>query len=321
MVKVVLVTAGEERLPEGTSEAIRGFADFRAARCETPEDLLRTFPDAEVCWMFGPNICLKTEALDRMPGVKALLRSGSGLDALPCEWAKAHGVGVYNTPESIAECVAEHAVALLVSYIRQIPQYNARAKAGYEWGKVEGMDWHISHRTLGLVGYGNIARRVEKMMSGFDMKTLHYDPFAPDSTDLDTLLAESDYVSIHCPLTPETKGLIDARRLKLMKRNAILVNTSRGPVVDEVALADALDTGEIGGAAIDVMCEEPPNVNSRLLQHPKCIVTPHVAAFSCDFEKNFFAASVEKLRQICEAMDDGEWGTYPPSEASRASGR
>lgn len=92
---------------------------------------------------------------------------------------------------------------------------------------VEGMDWHISHRTLGLVGYGNIARRVEKMMSGFDMKTLHYDPFAPDSTDLDTLLAESDYVSIHCPLTPETKGLIDARRLKLMKRNAIFVNTSR----------------------------------------------------------------------------------------------
>ena len=93
---------------------------------------------------------------------------------------------------------------------------------------------------------------------------------------------------------------------------------------EHAAAADvsfALDAGEIGGAAIDVMCEEPPNVNSRLLQHPKCIVTPHVAAFSCDFEKNFFAASVEKLRQICEAMDDGEWGTYPPSEASRASGR
>ena len=198
--------------------------------------------------------------------------------------------------------MAEHAVALLISYIRQIPQYNARAKAGYEWGKVEGMDWHISHRTLGLIGYGNIARRVERMMGGFDMKTLHYDPFAPDSTDLDTLLAESDYVSIHCPLTPETKGLIDARRLKLMKRNALLVNTSRGPVVDEEALADALDAGTIGGAAIDVMCAEPPDVKSRLLQHPKCVVTPHVAAFSCDFEKNFFAYSVEKLRQICEEI-------------------
>ena len=302
MHKVVLVTAGEERLPAGIADEIRAFADFRAKRCETPDALLANFADAEVCWMFGPNLCLKPEALAKMPNLKALLRSGSGLDALPCEWAKAHGIGVYNTPESIAECVAEHAVALLISYIRQIPQYNARAKAGYEWGKVEGMDWHISHRTLGLVGYGNIARRVEKMMSGFDMKTLHYDPFAPDSTDLDDLLAQSDYVSIHCPLTPETKGLIDARRLKLMKRNALLVNTSRGPVVDEEALADALDAGTIGGAAIDVMCAEPPDVKSRLLQHPKCIVTPHVAAFSCDFEKNFFAYSVCKLEEICAGL-------------------
>ena len=303
MHKVVLVTSGEERLPAGTAEAIRAFADFRAKRCETPEELLANFPDAEVCWMFGPNICLKPEALEKMPNLKALLRSGSGLEALPCEWAAAHGVGVFNTPKSIAECVAEHAVALLFSFIRQIPQYNARAKAGYEWGKVEGMDWHISHRTLGLVGFGNIARRVEKMMSGFDMRTIHYDPFVLDSTDLDTLLAESDYVSIHCPLTSETKGLINADRLRLMKPNAILVNTSRGPVVDEEALADALDAGIIGGAAIDVMCAEPPDVNSRLLQHPKCIVTPHIAAFSCDFEKNFFAASVEKLRQICGSLD------------------
>ena len=301
-IKVRLVTSGTERLPEGTAEEISGFADFKAKRCETPQELLETFPDAEVLWMFGPNLCLKPEALDRMPGVKALLRSGSGLDALPCDWAKEHGVGVYNTPESIAECVAEHTVALLFSYARQIPQYNARAKAGYEWGKVEGMDWHISHRTLGFIGYGKIARRVEKMMAGFDMRMIHHDPFSPDSTDLDTLLAESDYVSVHCPLTPETKGLIDAGKLRLMKRNAILVNTSRGPVVDEDALADALDAGVIGGAAVDVMCEEPPDVNSRLLQHPKCIVTPHVAAFSCDFERNFFQSSVDRLRNICAAL-------------------
>ena len=300
--KVALVTAGEERLPAGIADRIREVAEFSARRCESPEEMLAAFPDAEVLWMFGPNVCLKPEALCKMPRLKAMLRSGSGLDALPCDWAREHGVGVYNTPESIAECVAEHAVALLFSFIRQVPQYNARAKAGYEWGKVEGMDWHISHRTLGLVGYGNIARHVEKMVSGFDMRTIHYDPFAPDSTDLEALLAESDYVSIHCPLTPDTRGLFDARRLALMKPNAILVNTSRGPVVDEEALADALDAGTIGGAAIDVMCDEPPAVSSRLLQHPKCIVTPHVAAFSCDFEKNFFEASAEKIRRICQDL-------------------
>ena len=166
------------------------------------------------------------------------------------------------------------------------------------------MDWHLSGRTLGLVGYGCIARLVEKMVGGFNMKVIHHDPFQSDSIELDELLAASDFVSVHCPLTADTKGLIDARRLSLMKKNAILVNTSRGPVVDEEALADALDAGTIGGAAIDVMCEEPPDVNSRLLQHPKCIVTPHVAAFSCDFEKNFFSHSVEKLRRICAALSE-----------------
>lgn len=300
--KVVLVTAGEERLPARIADRIRTFADFKAKRCETPAALLENFADAEVCWMFGPNLCLKPEALEKMPNLKALFRSGSGLDALPCEWAKEHGVGVYNTPESIAECVAEHAVSLLLSCIRQIPQYNARAKAGYEWGKVEGMDWHVSRRTLGLVGYGNIARQVEKMMGGFDVRTIYYDPFVPGSTDLETLLQESDYVSVHCPLTPETKGLISAERLALMKPNAILVNTSRGPVIDEEALADALDAGRLGGAAIDVMCAEPPDVKSRLLQNPKCVVTPHIAAFSADFEKNFWAYSVKKLKDICEKL-------------------
>ena len=301
---IALVTNGEERLPAGTAEKIREFADFRAKKCASPDDLLSSFGDAEILWGFGPDVsCMAPRVLEKMPALKALFRSGSGIDALPCDWARAHGIGIYNTPESIAECVAEHAVSLLFSFIRQIPQYNARAKAGYPWGKVEGMDWHISHRTLGLVGYGNIARRVEKMVSGFDMKCIHYDPFVPGSLPLETVLREADYVSVHCPLVPETEKLINAERLAMMKPNALLVNTSRGGVVDEDALADALDRGVIAGAALDVMAQEPPDVHSRLLQHPKCIVTPHVAAFSCDFEKNFFDYSVKKLRQICDDLD------------------
>lgn len=303
MHRIALVSSGEERLPDGIAAAIRAFASFEAKRCGTPDELAQNFPDAEILWMFGPNLCLKPEALDRLPAARALFRSGSGLEALPLEYAKARGLAVYNTPESISESVAEHTLALLLAFVRQIPQYNARAKEGYEWGKVEGMDWHLSRRTLGLVGYGNIARQVEKMAGGFDMTVLHHDPFAPDSTPLEELLSRSDYVSVHCPLTPETKGLFNAERLALMRRNAILVNTSRGPVVDEEALADALDKGVIGGAALDVMCDEPPALTSRLLQNPRCIVTPHVAAFSADFEKNFWWCSVEKLRAICRDLD------------------
>ena len=305
MHKIALVTSGEERLPAGIAERIRAFGDFKAKKCASPDDLLVTFGDVEILWGFGPDgRRMGPRVLAQLPTLKALFRSGSGIDALPCAWAKEHGIGIYNTPESIAECVAEHAVALLLSFIRQIPQYNARAKAGYPWGKVEGMDWHVSHRTLGLIGYGNIARRVEKMMSGFDMKVIHYDPFVPGSLPLETVLRESDYVSVHCPLVPETAKLINAERLALMKPNALLVNTSRGGVIDEEALADALDRGVIAGAALDVMAAEPPDVKSRLLQHPKCIVTPHVAAFSCDFEKNFFDYSVKKLQQICTELDN-----------------
>lgn len=304
MHKIALVTNCENRLPAGIADRIREFADFRAKKCASPDDLLASFGDAEILWGFGPDVsCMAPRVLEKMPNLRALFRSGSGIDALPCAWAKEHGIGIYNTPESIAECVAEHAVALLLSFVRQIPQYNARAKAGYPWGKVEGMDWHVSHRTLGLVGYGNIARRVEKMMSGFDMRVIHYDPFVPGSLPLETVLRESDYVSVHCPLVPETEKLINAERLAMMKRSALLVNTSRGGVVDEDALADALDRGVIAGAALDVMASEPPDVNSRLLQHPKCIVTPHIAAFSCDFEKNFFDYSVKKLHQICTSLD------------------
>lgn len=304
MHKIALVTHEEDRLPAGIAERIRTFSVFHAKKCSSPEDMFETFNDAEILWGFGPDVsCIAPRVLENMPALKALFRSGSGIDALPCAWAKNHGIGIYNTPESIAECVAEHAVALLFSFIRQIPQYNERAKAGYPWGKVEGMNWHISHRTLGLIGYGNIARRVEKMVSGFDMNVIHYDPFVPGSLPLETVLKESDYVSVHCPLVPETEKLINAERLAMMKPNAILVNTSRGGVIDEEALADALDADVISGAALDVMATEPPDVKSRLLQHPKCIVTPHIAAFSCDFEKNFFDYSVKKLKQICDELD------------------
>ena len=133
------------------------------------------------------------------------------------------------------------------------------------------------------------------MVSGFRMTVLHYDPFTPDSIELDELLRQSDYVSLLCPLTDETRDLIDARRLALMKPNALLVNTSRGPVIDEAALVAALKNHTIGGAALDVLCEEPPPKEHPLFALDNVILTPHIAAFSADFEHNFWSCSAKKI--------------------------
>ena len=172
-----------------------------------------------------------------------------------------------------------------------------------KWEAATHIHWHISGRTLGLVGYGRIARAVEQMVKGFRMEVLHYDPMLPDSMPLDELLSRSDYISLHCPLTPETKGLINAEKFKLMKENALLVNTSRGPVIDEKALLDALDNGTLGGAALDVLSDEPPSADNPLLHCGKVILSPHLAAFSADFQKNFWSCSAKKVIAVRDELN------------------
>ena len=298
--KTVLITGDENAVPAEYLNRIRAAGiELACRKCKSPEEVEAFSQDADLVWMFGPNPGLTGDVLKRLPKCKGIFRSGSGIDALPVAAAKELGIEVMNTPESIAESVAEHAVSLLFALIRRVVHYDKAVRAG-NWELPNGMNWHISGRTLGLVGYGRIARLVEQMVSGFRMKVLHYDPFVPDSMDLDELLKASDYVSLHCPLTDDTRGLIDARRFALMKPNALLVNTSRGPVVDEAALIEALKNGTIAGAALDVLCEEPPAKDHPLFGMDNVILTPHIAAFSADFEKNFWTCSARKIISACE---------------------
>ena len=303
MFKIAMVSAGEERFPASCISRIREVAIINCQRCNNPEELVAFASDADIIWMFGANVAVKPEALVKLPKCRAILRSGSGLDALPLEFCKQNNIGVYNTPESISESVAEHAVSLLFALARHLVQFDAQVhQGGWDSSNIQ-TKWHLTGRTLGLVGYGRIARTVEKMVSGFDMKVIHFDPFAENSTPLDTLLAESDFVSLHCPLTDETRDLMDERRFALMKQDALLVNTSRGEVVNEAALLNALNSGRLGGAALDVLCDEPPKPDNPLLKDERVILTPHVAAFSSDFEKNFWYYSAEKLVEICKKME------------------
>ena len=295
MMKAVLISGNEDAVPAEYLQRIRDAGiELECRNCRNPDEVVDFAKDADLVWMFGSNCLLSGDALRRLPKCRAIFRSGSGIDALPCDVARELGVAVLNTPESISECVAEHAVSLLFAVIRRIPHYDRAVRAG-NWELPNGMNWHISGRTLGIVGYGRIGRAVERMVSGFGMNVLHYDPFIADSMPLDDLLTQSDYVSLHCPLTDETRGLIDARRLSLMKRNAILINTSRGPVVEEQALVAALKDGTIAAAGLDVLCEEPPPADHPLFTLDNVVLTPHIAAFSADFEKNFWSCSAEKI--------------------------
>ena len=293
--KTVLITGNENAVPAEYLAPIREAGiELACRKCTSTEEVEAFSKDADLVWMFGPNPGLTAEVLKKLPKCKGIFRSGSGLDALPVSAAKELGIEVMNTPESIAESVAEHAVSLLFALIRRIVHYDRAVRTG-NWEAPNGMNWHISGRTLGLVGYGRIARNVEHMVSGFNMHVIHYDPFLPDSMDPDELLKQSDFVSLHCPLTDTTRNLIDARRLALMKPHALLVNTSRGPVIDEAALTEALKNHAIGGAALDVLCDEPPAKDHPLFGLDNVILTPHIAAFSADFEKNFWTCSANKI--------------------------
>ena len=300
IMKTVLITGDENAVPAEYLKPIREAGiELACKKCTSPEEVEAFAKDADLVWMFGANPGLTAAVLRRLPKCKGIFRSGSGLDALPVAAAEELGIEVMNTPDSIAESVAEHAVTLLFALVRRIVHYDKAVRAG-NWEGPNGMNWHISGRTLGLVGYGRIARKVEEMVAGFRMEVLHYDPFVPGSMELDELLKISDYVSLHCPLTEETRNLIDARRLALMKPEALLVNTSRGPVVDEAALTEALKKGTIAGAALDVLCDEPPAKDHPLFALDNVILTPHIAAFSADFEKNFWTCSAQKIISACE---------------------
>ena len=303
--QIAMISAEASALPEYCTGFLRDAkVDVAYKKCGSdPKALLEFAADAEALWMHGFNPAVNAETLAEMPKVKVLYRSGSGVDSLPLDYAKAHGISVCATPETISESVAEHTVALLLALARHVVQFDGQVRRG-EWdSSARQTKWHLSGRTLGVVGFGRIGRRVAELVAGFRMNVLHFDPFVPDSTPLDELLQKSDFVTLNCPLTPDTAGLINGRTLNLMKPDALLVNTSRGGVVDNDALYDALTNGTLGGAALDVIDPEPPEASHPLLHCDKVIITPHIAAFSADFERNFWMGAAEKVVAIADYLN------------------
>jgi D-3-phosphoglycerate dehydrogenase len=246
------------------------------------------------------------------PGrIKIISRTGVGVDPsrVDLDAAKEYRVWVTNQPGSNSVAVTELVFAQMLSLIRHTHEANIAVREG-RWGdytKFFGIE--MAGKTLGIVGMGNIGSRVAIRARAFEMDFLVYDPYIPAASvtalggrvaPLDELLAESDFVTIHCPRTPETEGLIDARRLALMKPTAILVNAARGGIVDEDALYDALSRRALAGAALDAMATEPPPVDHPLFTLDNVLLTPHIGAGTAEASARGEWGAAEEVIRVLE---------------------
>ncbi len=243
---------------------------------------------------------------EQLPNLRILQRTGIGVDNVNLEDATRCGVVVCNTPDGPTESTAEHTVAMLLNLAKRVKQGNdalAQGRFGPRGGVLIGVE--VRSKTLGLIGLGRIGRRVARICrGGFDMEVLAYDPFVTEEqaaafgvtpATLEDVLRRSDFVSLHAPVTPETYRLINRERIALMKPGAFLLNLARGPLVDVEALLEAVDSGKLAGAGIDVFDPEPPLADSRLRNHPLILATPHSATLTIEGRVRIEELAVERV--------------------------
>jgi D-3-phosphoglycerate dehydrogenase / 2-oxoglutarate reductase len=230
--------------------------------------------------------------------LRVVVKYGSGLDNVDLAAADRLGIRVRSTPGTNARSVAELAVALLLALARHVAFHDRSARAG-SWTRRTGIE--LNQRRLGLVGYGAVAREVARVARALGMEVVATDPFVEqadvDLVEIDTLLATCDAVSLHVPLDETTRNLIDAPALARMLPGALLVNTARGGIVDEAALAEALASGRLGGAALDVFAEEPP-ASSPLLELENVVVSPHAGAATTEAVERTAGAALDELLSL-----------------------
>lgn len=241
---------------------------------------------------------------------KIIARVGVGLDNVDVKAAEAKKIRVINAPEAASIAVAELAIGLMISLARSIPRADAEGKKG-NWIKKELMGTQLSGKYLGIVGVGNIGRTVGRLAKAMRMNLIGYDPYPINKefvsetgmivTDLDTLVESADFITCHVPATPETKHMFNAARFGKMKPTAYLINTSRGEIIDENALYEALKAGKLAGAALDVYEAEPPT-NKQLLCLPNVVCTPHIGAQTKEAQELASTVIAEKVIQILRGV-------------------
>ena len=276
--------------------------DIRYCAEDDDATLYRELPEAEVIWhVLRP---LSDSDLERAPQCRLVHKLGAGVNTIDVEAATRLGIAVANMPGANAASVAEGAVLLMLAALRRLPELDRATRAGTGWPSDPSLGEtvrDIGSCTVGLIGYGNIAKRVETIVTAMGADVLHTstgDDGHPGWRTLPDLLAASDIVSLHLPLAADTSNLLDAAALALMKPSAVIVNTSRGPIIDEDALVDALRGGRLAAAGLDVFAVEPIPADNPLLSLDNVVLTPHVTWYTVDTMRRYLAEAVDNCRRI-----------------------
>lgn len=247
---------------------------------------------------------ITAELMDAAKNLKVIGRAGVGVDNIDVKAATARGIVVMNAPDGNTITTAEHTIALLVAMARNVPQAHAKLQQG-EWDKKAHVGVELNGKTLGVIGLGRIGKHVARIAKGFGMKVVAYDPFTSaeqakelgiETASLDDVFAAADFLTIHTPVTDDTRGLIGTEAFAKMKRGVRLVNCARGGLVDEDALLKAIDEGKVAAAALDVFATEPLPPDSPLLGNPKIITTPHLGASTTEAQEGVALTVAEQMR-------------------------
>jgi D-3-phosphoglycerate dehydrogenase len=268
--------------------------------------------DADGLMVRGKKVA--AEDMARAKKLRVISKQGVGLDNIDLEAAKAHGIAVCRTPGVNSEAVAEMALSLGLSVVRRVTEFDRMTRADGKVQRADFLGYESWQKTVGIVGMGNIGTLVARKWRGaFDAKIIGYDPYVPANrwselphkraASLEEMLPQVDILSLHLPLTPESRDLINAARLALMKSSAIVVNTSRGGIVNEAALYQAISSGKLFGAGFDVFEVEPPTSDHPLMSLPTFVGTPHAAAGTVETQAR---SSMLAASQLLEALAGGQ---------------
>ena len=298
----------ERPIPSRYLPLLKAQAEACGSSYDTLNDPYATLPGSDAV-IAASRIRYDATFFDRIPTVRAVCRTGIGYDNIDVDVATSYGVAVCNAPNAPTSATAEHTVAMMFAVTKQLKWSDRTIARGDVSDFMEvnpGVD--LAGRTLGLVGLGRIGARVAAMVSGLGMRVCAFDPYIDPGRvselgielepSLDELLATADVVSLHLPVTDETAKIMNSERFKQMKPNSYLVNCARGGLVDEAALLDALESGHLGGAALDVFDVEPPKPDHPLIQRDDVIATPHVASATAEGKDRLWEGAIVQALQV-----------------------